>query len=131
MTRRAWWLVCLNILLPGSAQVLAGNRRLGRVGIVSTLVLWVLALVALVLFLAWKPGIYAIATNLIALTVIQAALVFYIVLWVILTVDTIRLARLVKVAPTARWLVAAVAVAVLVGVSSTANYGVAVTGATP
>jgi LCP family protein required for cell wall assembly len=130
MTRRAWWLVCLNILLPGSAQVLAGSRRLGRVGIVSTLVLWVMALVALVLFLAWKPGIYAIATNLVALTAIQAVLVYYIVLWVILTVDTIRLARLVRVAPTERWLVAALAVAVLVVVSSTANYGVAVTGAT-
>jgi LCP family protein required for cell wall assembly len=130
MTRRAWWLVCLNILLPGSAQVLAGSRRLGRVGIVSTFVLWVLALAALVLFLAWKPGIYAIATNLVALTVIQVALVFYIVLWVILTVDTIRLARLVKVGPTARWLVAALAIAVLVGVGSTANYGVGVTGAT-
>ncbi len=35
MTRRAWWLVVLNFLIPGSAQVLAGNRRLGRFGLVS------------------------------------------------------------------------------------------------
>jgi LCP family protein required for cell wall assembly len=130
MTRRAWWLVCLNILLPGSAQLLAGSRRLGRVGIVATFALWVLALVTLVLYLAWKPAIYALATNVIALTVIQAVLVFYIALWIILTIDTIRLARLVKATPTSRWLVAALAVAVLVGVSSTANYGVGVTGAT-
>jgi hypothetical protein len=33
MTRRAWWLVVLNILLPGSAQVLAGSRGLGRFGL--------------------------------------------------------------------------------------------------
>src|SRR5690606_36874731 len=30
MTKRAWWLVGLNLLVPGAAQVLAGNRRLGR-----------------------------------------------------------------------------------------------------
>jgi LCP family protein required for cell wall assembly len=57
-------------------------------------------------------------------------LVFYVALWILLTVDTLRLARLIKVGPTARWLVAALAVAVLVGVGSTANYGVVVTGAT-
>ena len=44
MTRRGWWLIALNFLIPGSAQVLAGNRRLGRVGIASTLVLWVVLL---------------------------------------------------------------------------------------
>ena len=26
MTRRGWWLVLLNFLLPGSAQAVAGNR---------------------------------------------------------------------------------------------------------
>ena len=31
MTKRGWWLVMLNVLLPGSAQVVAGNRILGRV----------------------------------------------------------------------------------------------------
>ena len=30
MTRRAWVLVVINLLIPGSAQLLAGNRRLGR-----------------------------------------------------------------------------------------------------
>jgi len=33
MTRRGWWLVALNFLLPGAAQSLAGHRRLGRIGI--------------------------------------------------------------------------------------------------
>ncbi len=40
MTPRGWWLVVLNFLLPGSAQVLAGNRRLGRFGLGATLALW-------------------------------------------------------------------------------------------
>ncbi|MET4583529.1 LCP family protein required for cell wall assembly [Conyzicola nivalis] len=130
MTRRAWWLVGFNILLPGSAQLLAGDRRLGRFGVVATFILWALAILSLVLFFAWRPAVYAVVTNVIGLTAIQVALVFYIVLWIVLTVDTLRLARLVRVGPTARWLVAALAVAVLIGVGGTANYGVVVTGAT-
>ena len=51
MTKRAWWLVGLNVLIPGSAQVLAGNRRLGRFGLGATLVLWVLLVLAGVLYL--------------------------------------------------------------------------------
>jgi LCP family protein required for cell wall assembly len=130
MTRRAWWLVGFNILLPGSAQLLAGDRRLGRFGVVATFVLWALAILSLVLFFVWRPAVYAVVTNIIGLTAIQVALVFYIVLWIVLTIDTLRLARLVRVGPTARWLVAALAVAALVGVGGTANYGVVVTGAT-
>ncbi|MBB5844239.1 LCP family protein required for cell wall assembly [Conyzicola lurida] len=130
MTTRAWWLVVLNILLPGSAQVLAGNRKLGRVGIVATFVLWILALVTLVLFLVARTLVYSIATNIVALTVVQVLLVFYFVLWLVLTVDTLRLARLVRVGPTARWLVAALAALVLVVLGSTANYGVVVAGST-
>jgi LCP family protein required for cell wall assembly len=128
MTRRAWWLVAANILLPGSAQVLAGNRRLGRVGLVSTFVLWALVAVALLLFVFARTTVYAIATNLFALTVIQLLLVAYLVLWIVFTVDTLRLARLVKLEPTARWMVAALAIAALVVVGGTANYGVTVTG---
>ena len=48
MAHRAWWLVGLNLLIPGSAQVLAGNRRLGRFGLAATLVLWALVVVGVV-----------------------------------------------------------------------------------
>ncbi len=44
MSRRAWWLVVLNLLMPGSAQVLAGNRRLGRFGLGATLVFWAISI---------------------------------------------------------------------------------------
>jgi len=130
MTKRAWWLVGINILVPGSAQLLAGDRRVGRFGIVSTFVLWVLAIVTLLLFLFAKPVLYAIGTNVVALTLVQVLLVFYAVLWVVLTVDTLRLTRLVRVEPLARFFVAGLAVTVLVVVASTANYGVTVAGST-
>jgi len=130
MTKRAWWLVGINILVPGSAQLLAGDRRVGRFGIVSTFVLWAIAIVTFVLFLVAKPVLYAIGTNVIALTVVQIVLVFYVVLWVLLTIDTLRLTRLVRVEPLARFFVAGLAVLVLVVVASTANYGVTVAGST-
>ena len=53
MTRRAWWLVVLNFLIPGSAQVLAGNRKLGRFGLGATLTLWSSPSLALVVWFFW------------------------------------------------------------------------------
>ncbi|MCU1425256.1 MAG: LytR family transcriptional regulator [Microbacteriaceae bacterium] len=130
MTRRAWWLVCLNLFIPGSAQLLAGSRRLGRIGIVATLVAWAVALVAVLLSFVWRPALYSMVANMWGLTVIQIALVFYIALWIVLTVDTIRLAKLVRIRPKSRGFVAAFAVIALVLVGGVANYGVVVTGAT-
>ena len=123
MTKRGWWLVVLNFLLPGSAQVLAGNRRLGRVGIVSTLLLWLFAIVAVVVYLLWPSVLYTLATQTLSLWVIQLALFAYVVLWVVLTLDTLRLVKLVRTAPNARAWIAAFSVVLLVGVTGTAAYG--------
>ncbi len=114
MTRRAWWLLALNLLIPGSAQVLAGNRRLGRFGLGSTLVFWALVVVAVVLALAARGILLGLLTNPLALGAVVAVAVFYAVLWAVLTLDTLRLVRLVKVAPRARGVVAVVAVLSLV-----------------
>ncbi|BDZ51565.1 hypothetical protein GCM10025867_38060 [Frondihabitans sucicola] len=123
MTRRAWWLVVLNVLIPGSAQALAGNRRLGRWGLASTLVFWALIVVSLVSVIVAHSLLFDIATNTIALTIVQVFLTYYAVLWVVLTIDTLRLVRFVSLAPLGRGLVAALAVVVLVGTAGTAAYG--------
>jgi LCP family protein required for cell wall assembly len=123
MTRRAWWLVALNLLIPGSVQVLAGDRKLGRFGLAATLTLWALAVLALVTWLLWPTVLYTVISNSITLWILAALLVFYAVLWVVLTLDTLRLVRLVKTAPKARPWVALLSVAVLVAISGTAAYG--------
>lgn len=123
MTRRAWWLVVLNIFIPGSVQVLAGNRRLGRFGLGATLSFLALLLVAGVLYAISPEIILTVATNSIGLWVIAAVLAFYAVVWVVLTLDTVRLVRLVKARPKARPLIAGLAVVVLFGVAGTATYG--------
>lgn len=122
MTRRAWWLIVLNVLLPGSAQVLAGNKKLGRVGIASTLLLWVLVVLGGVAALLWRSVIFTLATNWLSLLVVQVLLLAYAVLWVVLTVDTLRLVRFVRIRPRARFGVAALAAVLLVVTSGTAVY---------
>ncbi|MDQ7878740.1 LCP family protein [Microbacterium sp. QXD-8] len=131
MTRRGWWLVGLNFLIPGSAQVLAGNRRLGRFGIGATLLMWVLLVVALLFALlaptaglsivtsAWLPDWLGLLRPL-PLLIAQGLLIGYAVLWIVLGIDTLRLVRLVKTGPWARFAIAIVAVALMVVAGGTA-----------
>jgi len=122
MTRRAWWLLALNFLLPGSAQALAGSRRLGRVGLTATLLMWVVVVLAGVAALIWPSLLFTIGTNGFALLVIQLVLLAYAVLWVVLTIDTLRLIRLVNVRRGSRPIVAALAILSLVVGSGGAVY---------
>lgn len=130
MTRRAWFLVVLNILLPGSAQVLAGSRRLGRFGLGATLALWAAGIALLALFLVSQAVLFDVVANPIVLTILQVLLAGYAVLWVVLTVDTLRLVRFVRLRSGARPLVALLAVAALVVFTGTAAYGAVIAGAT-
>jgi len=123
MTKRAWWLITLNVLIPGSAQLLAGNRRLGRFGLAATFVLWGTVLILTVLYFAAPAVLFTVVSTGISLWMIAAALVFYAALWLTLTVDTLRLIRLIRAAPSARAWVAGAATAALVLTSGGAAYG--------
>lgn len=130
MTRRAWWLVALNLLIPGSAQLLAGSRRLGRFGVSATFVSWVLGVVFLGVSL-WVPNVLiSLATNPIALTVGQVLLAAYALLWIVLTLDTLRMVRLVRAYPGARPFIAGVAVVALAVTAGGAAYGAHLAGVT-
>ncbi|MET0735113.1 MAG: LCP family protein [Microbacterium sp.] len=130
MTRRGWWLVVMNFLIPGSAQILAGNRRLGRFGLGATLVMWVIAVLGVLCALLWQPVLFTLATNWFALIAIQGVFLAYALLWVILTVDTVRLVRLVKTGAAARFGIVGLAVALLVVSSGTAVYAANLAGVT-
>lgn len=123
MTTRAWWLVVLNFLMPGSAQVLAGNRRLGRFGLRATLALVILAIAAGVVYLVRPELVLTLFTNSIGLWIAALALVFYAVVWAILTIDTLRLVRLMRALPKVRPLIAGLATVLMVVVCGTAAYG--------
>jgi LCP family protein required for cell wall assembly len=123
MTARAWVLVVLNFVLPGSAQVLAGNRRLGRFGLGCTLALIGLAIVAGVVYLIWPQVIFSVFTNTWSLWAVQIVLIGYAVLWVVLTLDAVRLVRLVRTRPKARGWIAGFTTVLLVLVAGGAGYG--------
>jgi LCP family protein required for cell wall assembly len=123
MTARAWVLVVLNFVLPGSAQVLAGSRRLGRFGLGCTLTLIGLAIVAGIVYLIWPQVIFSVFTNTWSLWVVQLALIAYAVLWVVLTLDTVRLVRLVRTRPKARGWIAGFTTVLLVLFAGGAGYG--------
>lgn len=123
MTRRAWWLVVLNFLIPGSAQVLAGNRRLGRFGLGASLAFVGLAAVVGVSYLLWPTVVLTVFTSTIGLWVAALVLAFYALVWAILTLDTLRLVRLVRAVPKARPVIAGIATVLMFAVTGTAGYG--------
>ncbi|WP_233200641.1 LCP family protein [Cryobacterium sp. M15] len=123
MTTRAWWLVVLNFVLPGSAQVLAGNRRLGRFGLGATLTLITAAIIAGAVYLLWPAVVLRVFTSTIGLWAAAAVLAFYAVTWLVLTLNTLSLIRLGRAAPGARPIIAAFSTALMVVVCGTAGYG--------
>ncbi|TFD71243.1 LCP family protein [Cryobacterium gelidum] len=123
MTTRAWWLVVLNFVLPGSAQVLAGNRRLGRFGLGATLTLVTIGIIAGAVYLLWPAVVLTVFTSTIGLWAAAAVLAFYAVTWLLLTLNTLSLIRLGRAAPGARPIIAAFSTVLMLLVTGTAGYG--------
>lgn len=128
MTRRGWWLLVVNLLIPGSAQILAGSRRLGRLGLRATLVLWSIVFLAVILSLVFPTALYSLAALDGSLLLVQLILLAYAALWLILAFDTLRLIRLINVKPNRRAIMAAITVAVIVATTGLTGYATYVIG---
>ncbi|WP_241983624.1 MULTISPECIES: LCP family protein [unclassified Cryobacterium] len=113
----------LNILMPGSAQVLAGSRGLGRFGLRASLSFLALLATAGVVYKVNPDLVLTVATNTIGLWALAAVMLFYSLLWVILTFDTLRLVRLVRILPKARPYIAGLATIVMIVVAGSSGYG--------
>ena len=109
-------------MIPGSAQVLAGNRRLGRIGLIATFSYWALLLSAGILALVKRDWFFLLATIPAVDLVMAAFLVIYAILFAVLTLDTLRLQRLVKLPQRARILMLVATLAVGVLGTSTIGY---------
>jgi len=94
--KRAWWLIVLSLLLPGSPQILAGSRRFGRFGLVATFTYWALFVAAAVLFVVNRAWLFWAVTAPILDYAIAGFLTAYAVLYAILAFDTLRLLRLIR-----------------------------------
>lgn len=119
MTTRAWLLLGLNFLLPGSAQALAGNRQLGKFGVVATLGLWVFVILSPVFSFLVPPVHHFFVTWGPSLFVGQVVLFCYGLMWAFFTIDTLSLIKLAKTGPRARWIIGVVAVLALAATAGT------------
>lgn len=96
MNKRARWLVLLGCVLPGSAQVLAGSRKLGRFGLGATFTMLGVTVLALIGLMLFRATTLTILTNSLVLLALQVLIAGYAVLWLWLGFDTLRLTRLVR-----------------------------------
>ena len=123
MTRRAGRLIGMHLLVPGSAQMVAGNRVVGRIVIGIWLALWAVVLAALLTWLVQRALLVGVLTSAAGLTVLQVGLLLVAAGWLALTVDVLRLTRLLRVTPWARPLVAGVLVVAAVAGGGAAAWG--------
>lgn len=89
--RRALSLLVMTLMVPGSAQLVCGERRVGRIAVR----LWasgVVVLAALALAVWWNRGVaVGLLTDPAALLAVRAALILAAVGWVLLLLDAWRL----------------------------------------
>jgi polyisoprenyl-teichoic acid--peptidoglycan teichoic acid transferase len=92
-TKRAFLLILLTLLVPGSAQIVAGDRKLGRIALRVTLGAWLLVVLSLVLLVTNRTLLINIITNPVASLLIVLVLAGLAVGWLVLFVNTLRLIR--------------------------------------
>jgi len=97
MSRRGWWLLLLGILFPGAAQAIAGNKKLGRLGLISTLSLLTVIAFLVTWFFLDRGALIGFVSAGWVLWLLQLAVVYFAVLWVVLLINTLRIVKLVKI----------------------------------
>ena len=93
LAKRAFLLILLTLLVPGSAQTVAGNRRLGRTALRVTLTVWALVIVALILLVVSRPTLINLVADSAASLVLIIVLTALTLGWAVLFVNTLRLIR--------------------------------------
>ncbi|MET3172280.1 UNVERIFIED_ORG: LCP family protein required for cell wall assembly [Arthrobacter sp. UYCu721] len=121
-TKRGFALVLMTLLVPGSAQIVAGDRKLGRIALRVTLSAWALLAVTLLLLAVNRSLLINIITNQFGSLVIILVLVALALGWAFLFINTLRLIRPVLLAPAARPAVGIALVLALVLSSGTLGY---------
>lgn len=92
-TRRAFTLLALTLLVPGSAQLVAGSRRLARRALAVTVTVWGLLLLLLVVGLINRGAILTMVTHPVISLVLIVVLIALALGWAVLFLNTLRLIR--------------------------------------
>ena len=91
--RRGLTLTAMTLFMPGSAQLVTGNKRVGRIAVRVWLSVLAVAVVLLLISLTSRRGMFSLATNPTLLRLGTWLLIAGAVAWVALMVDAWRLAQ--------------------------------------
>ena len=91
--RRALTLTAMTLVMPGSAQLVMGNKRVGRISTRIWLGFLATGLVLLIVSLTSRTGLFSLMTNPRLLTIGRWVLIAGAIAWVALLVDAWRLGR--------------------------------------
>lgn len=128
--RRAVTLMLMTLVLPGSAQLVAGNRRVGRIalriwlGLVATLVVAALA------GLTWNGLVIQLGLNLEVLAVVRLVLIALAIGWAALFVDAWRIGEPLTLVRNQRMVVVGINGALCLSVAGTLLFGAHLVGST-
>lgn len=122
-TKRAWLLLVLTLVLPGAAQTVAGNKKLGRLALRCTLVAWVLVGAAVVLALLNRDAFLNLFTNPVSALLVVALLAAAAVGWAALFLNTFKIIRPALLAPGMRGMVGGALVVLMVLTSGSLGFG--------
>ncbi len=122
-SKRAWFLLLLTLFLPGSAQVVAGNKRLGRLALRCTFLAWAVVIAAVVLGLFRRETLLNLFTNPISSLVIVVVLAAAALGWAVIFLNTLKIIKPSLLAPGMRGLVGAALVVLMVLTSGSLGYG--------
>lgn len=122
-TKRALMLLGLTLVLPGAAQVVAGDRRLGRLALRVTLTVWALLVLGVLLALFFNRPLLWLASNTVVQLVAVVVLAALAVGWLILWVDTFRIIHWNLLAPGMKRVVGALTVGLMLLTGGVLGYG--------
>lgn len=122
-SKRALMLLGLTLVMPGAAQVVAGNRQLGRLALRVTLTVWALVLLGALSALVFPDPLLWLASNTVVQLVAVVVLAALAVGWLMLWVDTFRIIRLNLLAPGMRKVVAGSTAALMLLTGGALGYG--------
>lgn len=121
--RRAVVLTLLTLLVPGSAQIVAGSRRIGRIGLAVTIGCWFTALLGVLMYFTLRGALLSALTQPFIMWAAAVLLGGLAIGWLILWLDTFRLIRFGSLAPGFKPIIAVVMVLAALLTSGGLGYG--------
>lgn len=122
-TKRAFFLLALTVFIPGGAQVVAGNRTLGRRVLAVTLTCWAVVIIGIVVALVNQGLIIELLARPMVQLILAIVLALLAIGWILMFINTLAIIRPSLLAPGMRGIVAACTVVLIVITGGALGYG--------